>query len=65
MRFILAALAATFSTAALAADMPVKAPPFAYPLDSAGWYVGVDAGASVAKASLTGPSLFGSNLVTG
>lgn len=51
---------------ALAADMPVKAPNFAYPLDLAGWYAGIDTGAAVSRASVTGSStLFANSLITG
>lgn len=65
-RIALAAFAALLPACAFAADMPIKAPNFAYPLDLAGWYAGIDAGASVSRASVTGSStLFVNSLVTG
>lgn len=64
MKAILALAALLVASSALAADIPVKAPRFDYPLDSAGWYIGVEAGASVAKAKVQG-GLFANNLVSG
>lgn len=53
------------TSAAFAADMPVKAPNFSYP-NSSGFYVGIDLGASVARASVNGSNpLFVNSLVSG
>jgi hypothetical protein len=65
---IIAAALASTSTAALAADMPLKAPPYAAPFatpTSSGWYVGAGTEGGVASSSISGttfPSLTGGNL---
>lgn len=61
----LCAGALALSGQAFAADMPVKAASFAYPVDTSGWYFGLDSGARVARASTSGNGLFVSSLVSG
>lgn len=63
------ALATALPGGALAADMPLKAPPYIQPFapSGSGWYIGVGTEAGVAASSISGttfPSLTGGNLTS-
>jgi hypothetical protein len=61
---ILAAALTALAVPALAADMPVKAPPFTAPASSP-WYCGVGTEADVAQSNVSGTNLFATSLVSG
>jgi hypothetical protein len=61
---ILGGLALLTSTAAMAADMPVKAPILPAPAIT-NWYVGVLTEADVAQSNVSGTNVFASSLVSG
>ena len=66
-KLFLATCAVLFAGAAVAADLPVKAPyaPPAYPFDASGFYFGVNVMAGVAQDSVTGNPTFAGSLVNG
>lgn len=67
-KFVLAALIAASATSAFAADLPpiITKGPQLFAFESSGWYIGVEAGAAVAKSNVGGNStLFVNSLVNG
>jgi opacity protein-like surface antigen len=66
-KFLFSAVCAVLiASSALAADMPVKAPPGPFATVSGyGWYFGVGTEAGVAQSSVTGNNLFATSLVGG
>lgn len=62
---IVAAALAALSLPALAADLPLKAPPPAAAPSGSGWYVGVLTEADVAQSKVSGSNLFAPSLVSG
>jgi hypothetical protein len=58
-------LAAIAAGPALAADMPLKAPPPVAAPSGSGWYAGIFTEADVAQSKVSGNNLFASSLVTG
>jgi hypothetical protein len=61
---ILGALVLLTSTAAMAADLPLKAPPIVRTA-GAGWYCGVGTEADVAQSNVSGTNVFATSLATG